>query len=543
MHNKILQKQDNGLPAGIQLAPYYFLIGQSGGWNYINDDGMVTIIFPGAILTDYSLELEDDFADAGQQDVEFTLGTDVAFADFAVYEGALNATQISSKQADIVAGKDSSVCRIDSSCVVTLEFPATGNYTLVAVAYDADTVAQTYASLVLNYVAKGDAVPVDIFAELVSTKKYERIGISSDNYLEYTVYGSDLVDVKIGLFQTNKFNAAPDDYIEYVIEGDEEKEVDFTVADSVLEAINDMGYTNVFTGLNPGLSYTLVVVASNGYEQKVALATASTTGDPLPIFMDYDVTDLDDTLPTKSSDFDGTYEFFAKVKGASTREKVSKAVEVKALNDSIVYAKGMLAPWASKYEFQDSINFFYEDGVLYTLSTAMDSISEDGYCAVLNYTNGKSLWSFQYDAVLVGGFVDKDNIAFGDTYGIGANGWMITLYWNNWTKSGNLTYIQDMLLSTPGQYDEFLAPARRSSLNQLSAAINAPRTNYVETELGYIRSTIKNFKNSQRIVSCGTDANLASVPEPRLISAKVVAVKAPVSKERSFEVHNKGIRF
>lgn len=537
--NKVIQYQDNGLPAGIQIAPYYYMM-SVGGWNYADanpdpTDGGIQFVFPGAVLTDYSLVIEPDFAAAGQQDVAFTFGADVAFVDFGAYEGALNANQIDGKLEGILAGTDTTVVRIDSSSVVTLEFPATGQYTIVAVAYDADSVPETVENVVLNYVASGDAVPVDVYAELVSTKKYERTkdSISSDNCLEYTVYGSNLTDAKIGLFITGKFNAAPADYVAYMLEDEDEE---FTVSADVLEQINGQGYTDVFVDLNPGLSYTIVVVATNGYEQKIATATATTTGDPLPIFMDYEMSDLDDKLPTAATDFDGKYEFFAKVKGASSRQKVSKAVELKALNDSTVNAKGMLAPWAGKYGFQDSIDFFYEDGILYTLSTALDSVSEDGYCAVLNYTNGSSVWSYEYDAVLVGGFVDKDNIAFVDYYGIGANGWLITLYYNNWSvKAGNLTWIQDMLLSTPGQYDAFLAPARsQSRLAELSSALNGPRTNFVETKLGHVKSTIKNFKSAQKIVSCGTNAGIASTPEPRSIAVKVVEVKA-LSKDHSFE--------
>ena len=388
--NKVLQYQDNGLPAGIQLAPYYYMNGV-GGWNYTTADGMVTIIFPGAVLTDYTLTLKADYADAGEQDVAFVFGADVAFAKYATYDGALNATQVDAKVEAILAGQEATAKTVDSTSVITLTFPATGDYTLVAVAYDADSVPQTTESLVLNYVAAADSVPVDIFAELVSTKKYERIieGLSSDNYLEFTIYGSDITGAFVGVFPSNKFNSDPIGYIEDMkeLDEDDDKDVDYALDAEAIELINATGYTDIWAGLNPGLEYTLVVIATNGYEEKIALATATTTGDPLPIFMDFDTSDLDDTMPTASKDFDGTYEFFAKVKGGSSREMVSKAVQLKALNDSIISVKGMLSSYAKKYGFKDSLNFFYEEGVIYTLSTALDSIAKDGYAAVLNYTS------------------------------------------------------------------------------------------------------------------------------------------------------------
>ena len=542
--NKVLQYQENGLPAGIQIAPYYYMM-QYGGWNYADanadpTDGGIQLIFPGAVLTDYSLEMISDFADEGKQDVKFIFGADVAFVDFGAYEGALNANQIDSKVEGILAGTDSTVVRVDSTSVVTLEFPATGQYTLVAVAYDADSVPETLETLVLNYVANNDSIPVDIFAELVSTKKYEKVAeISSDNYLEFTVYGSDLTDVKIGLFPTMKFNAAADDYIDYVIEGDEEEEIDFSVDAETLEKINGAGYTDIFTDLNPGTSYTLVVVASNGFEQAVALAEATTTGDPLPIYMEFDYTDFDDDLcPATSAGFEGTYDFFAKVNDNTVREPIS-SVTIKALNDSIIYAKGFMAKF-KKFGFNDSINFFFEDGYLYSLATTMDKLDGGSYYAALRYYNGKSIYSFTYDYILLGGFIDKDHIVFVDCFtGVDITGWMITAYSDSayTTKVGDFASYEGLMLTTPGIYDELFASGVQKRVSALSAALNAPRTNYVETERGYIKSTIRNLKKAQSIVSCGTKAGLAIESEPRSVAVKVVSVKA-LKRDNSLEQTN-----
>ena len=540
LHNKVLQYQDNGLPAGIQLAPYYYMNGV-GGWDYTTDDGMVTIIFPGAVLTDYTLTLKADYADAGEQDVAFVFGADVAFAKYATYDGVLNATQVDAKVEAILAGQEATAKTVDSTSVITLTFPATGDYTLVAVAYDADSVPQTTESLVLNYVAAADSVPVDIFAELVSTKKYERMieGLSSDNYLEFTIYGSDITGAFVGVFPSNKFNSDPKGYIEDMkeLDEDDDNDVDYALDAEAIELINATGYTDIWAGLNPGLEYTLVVIATNGYEEKIALATATTTGEPLPIFMDFDYTDFDDNLcPATAAGYNGTYEFFARVNDASSREKVS-SVKLTALNDSIVNAKGFMSK-LKKFGFNDSINFFFEDGYLYSLATTMDKLEGGSYAAALRYYNGSSIFPYTYDYLLVGGYVCEDNIAFVDcATGVNLTGWVVSAYSDNTyaTLVGNFASYEGLLLAKPGQYDDFLAPLRSNRLNELSAALNAPRTNYVETELGYVRSTIKNFKNAHKINACGTKAGLDIAAEPRSVEAKVVAVKAYQISERPLE--------
>ena len=539
LHNKVLQYQENGLPAGIQLAPYYYMNGV-GGWKYTTDDGMVTIMLPGGVLTDYSLDIFSDFADEGEQDVMFVFGSDVAFVEFATYEGALNANQIQSKADAIIAGEDSSAVTIDSTCVVTLSFPATGEYTLVAVAYDADSVAQSNESLVLNYVAADDEVPVDVFAELVSTKKYERQGLSSDNCLEYTIYGSDLTDVSVGLFQTLKFNADPEGYIASVIEDEDDE---YALSASVIGKINDLGYTNVFGGLNPGTSYTLVVVASNGYEADVTLATATTTGDPLPIFMEFDATDLDEELcPATISGYEKTYDFYAiRYYGESGIRELISTIDLKAVDDSTLMTVGLFGEDSEYYGLHDTIYFSYYEGMLYTLSNAM--YGDKGYQAAVRYYCSAGYFSWEYDYVMVGGFVDEDHLAFvddGSDYGI--NGWALTAYSDSaWTtRVGNIEVYLNPLFVTSGYYDESLTPVQASTrLDNLSAALNGVRTNHVETDLGYIKSTIENFKNASKYVSCGTKAELESVPEPRSISSKMVSVKAYERQERPFETTTK----
>lgn len=90
--SKVIQYQADGItPAGVQLAPYYYMDGL-GGWDKTQADGVVTIIFPGAALSDYSAKVSylgrftnidgDNFAVAN-----ITLGVDVETAKVAMVEG------------------------------------------------------------------------------------------------------------------------------------------------------------------------------------------------------------------------------------------------------------------------------------------------------------------------------------------------------------------------------------------------------------------------------------------------------------------------
>ncbi|MBO4462563.1 MAG: hypothetical protein J5797_00015 [Prevotella sp.] len=57
LHSYVIEYQENGLPGEIQLAPRYYMF-SVGGWNYSQNDGMVSIVFPGFYKKDFSIEAE-----------------------------------------------------------------------------------------------------------------------------------------------------------------------------------------------------------------------------------------------------------------------------------------------------------------------------------------------------------------------------------------------------------------------------------------------------------------------------------------------------
>lgn len=89
LHNKVLSYQESGLPAVVQLAPRYWLIGL-GGWNHSQEDGVMTITFPGVKIYDYSATIEY----AG-------LFTDPAGAVYALADYELTGADINAKNVKV----------------------------------------------------------------------------------------------------------------------------------------------------------------------------------------------------------------------------------------------------------------------------------------------------------------------------------------------------------------------------------------------------------------------------------------------------------
>lgn len=152
--NKVLSYQENGLPAQVQLAPLYYMYGV-GGFPYYNQNGVVTITFPGVVLTDYSVEMEylGKFVDASDNtsaEISVTMGDDVAYVKVAmantadekvVYDGII----------------DGSLNPIDmeEDGVSRFLMSRPGVYTAVAVSYNSQNEPQSYGSVQFEYTAGG----------------------------------------------------------------------------------------------------------------------------------------------------------------------------------------------------------------------------------------------------------------------------------------------------------------------------------------------------------------------------------------------------
>ncbi len=297
-YNKVLGYQDNGLPTAVQLAPFVNLpdYGTGGsGWDKTAVDGFITIVFPGAVLVDYSLEVTADYAVEGVTPVEFEAGADVAKISYVVLEGEANPIVKDETVAALAAGKAENAQTItaeemyedeDSGMLYAyadVTCPATGKYTLVAVAFDAEGVAQTGASEVFDYVASSDdTYDVTFNVEVSDTPaRFTEDGYTVYNSFAFTVYGGNkLTDVKIGVYSTSDVEKYGMDVIVSDLRYEDEKTNASVSADTLAMINTTAGFTDLYTGLKDGTSYTLVVWGTNGMQTAVVAEEYTTEKNP-----------------------------------------------------------------------------------------------------------------------------------------------------------------------------------------------------------------------------------------------------------------------
>lgn len=271
-YNKVISYQDDGVtPAGIQLAPNYYISGV-GAIDRSQEDGIITIVFPGAVLTDYTVNVSVGETVDGEIPVKFALGADVATAKYAVYEGELSKAAAERHANAIVKGDEESKV-VPETGAVSLTLDKSGVYSLVAVSLDDKNEFQKSAVSTFNYVAKGDEekYPVTVSAGLELTSRYEPEGYTKVNSALFYVYGKNLTEVKASLIPTAKLDPAKLDSL-----AREPK----SVSDSILNLVNTTGWADLFTELAPVTDYTLIVWASNSYRSKVVTSKITTDGLP-----------------------------------------------------------------------------------------------------------------------------------------------------------------------------------------------------------------------------------------------------------------------
>lgn len=262
---------------------WYYVVGL-GGWHTETFDTIG--IGDGFVRTDYSMKLATAFSEGGTIPVQFTLGADVTEVKYAVVESALSETMANNVANAIIEGTQENVKSFKPAStkeVIGVTLPATGTYTLVAVAYGGDPkAAQASAYTSFNYVAAGDSsYDIDLNVEVADTPaRYERDGLNAQNSFSYLVYAKDLTDVKMGVYTEATVTKNGLDAVVAALRYEDE-ETNYSVSADVLAEINTTkGYSSVISGLNPDTGYCVVVWATNDYQEKVVVGTYKT--DPLP---------------------------------------------------------------------------------------------------------------------------------------------------------------------------------------------------------------------------------------------------------------------
>lgn len=248
----------------------------NGGLYAANKDGMFRICLPGAVPVDYALSATFGYSSEGALPIAFKMGADIASVKYAIYQGKLADADIKTNVTAIAGNKEPNAKVVGETGVESVTLAKTDVYTLVAVGFDSKGEAQASVAGSFNYVAKEDSEKhaVVVNAGLELTNRFEGAGVTKINSISFYVYGSKLTDVKIGLYDKATVDKAGMDAVyKDVLAG-------ASLKDEILEKINNGGYSDVFTKLNPLTEYVMVVWATNGYLQKFVTASLSTDGLP-----------------------------------------------------------------------------------------------------------------------------------------------------------------------------------------------------------------------------------------------------------------------
>lgn len=265
---------------------YYYMIGV-GGWD--TDEYEVTAEAEGFTRVDYTFDVATDYTVEGEVPVTFELGADIAKINYVVAAGKLGPAALEELTAAVAAGKAENMQVITedqmfadeegkyASIVVTC--PATGEYTLVAAGLDAEGKAQASTSVVFDYVAADDAtydVEFTAFVEDVPAR-YEAEGMTKLNSFAFTVYGGNgITEAHIAIFETAAVEKDPAGIVSKV-----RNSASTALDEENLAKMNSVaGYSDVVSGLKDGVSYTLVVWATNGMQTKSAFVEYTTEKNP-----------------------------------------------------------------------------------------------------------------------------------------------------------------------------------------------------------------------------------------------------------------------
>ena len=275
---------------GFMLTVRYYIPGL-GGWSPA-DESLVGIA-SGFTRVDYSIDMELDYVQGDVLPVYFETGADVAEIKVAGYAGELTSTQVANKVAAISEGEEEAVVSVSTADFdvdeetgakygsTGLTFEESGVYTIVAVSFDAEGKAHESAYASHSYVSAADieeyAVKVKAGAE-ATPSRFEGEEYNSKNSFAFYVYGEDITDAHVGIFEASKYSKDVDAY-QSAVKLDE-KESYALDADAVA-AINAVGgFYDVVTGCAPNTEYVVLVWATNGNEETFTTATFKTDGLP-----------------------------------------------------------------------------------------------------------------------------------------------------------------------------------------------------------------------------------------------------------------------
>ncbi|MDD5891748.1 MAG: hypothetical protein PUC72_04340, partial [Bacteroidales bacterium] len=481
--------------------------------------GNLVIVMPGCKDNDYSLSIATDLSENGVTPVEIEMGADLAKTKYKFYEGKVAAADLPFEA--LAISRDEEAAFVEESGVVDASFAKTGVYTVIAVGVDAKGEMQAYKSAEFSYVAADDEVPVVLSCGIGSAAKYVPQGYNTDNTVEVYVYGKDLVEVKLAAVKLTDMITNQKGCIQTLLKTPSVKE-------ETLDLINTTGYAGPVTGLLPGTEYILLAYASNGYEEDLFMSEESifTTGDPLPIYQEFEGVD-EALLPKTKEGYYGTYNLYAintdNVTGLRDylcTVKISDGGYDQDNEIDLVKVENFWGADATKLGINGTTYFEYYGGVLYQLDNYYGQCANNPvwyatlqmFCEQGSFGPGKNYLSY-------GGYVTDGYISFftnHDTYDF--NQYALYIYGDEacTQKVGYWEIYQDILLVDATKDDNGIAPAPTS---KKSKTIN--KVDYTLLS-GSAFTTKERVKREPTIKVYTPDFKVVGTPAAKPANAKVV---------------------
>ena len=563
---------------------YFWVLGynnisnRNSGWSFPKDYDIIGIA-EGFTRADYTLKLEagiseyDEESTANVVPVSFKIGPDVDKVGYTILEGIASGAAIDAEVAaiakDTIDFKYATFVEAKGeSFIDKIELDKTGIYTLVAVGLDAKKKAQSNASINFKYILADDPDAVIVNVSASTTEAYVSKGYNPDVSLAYTISGAGVTGV-IPMFYTqaqveaqggieklvSDLKADPNYFYDLL------KDEEFTGALSAtdLASVNDNGYTDIFTsGVTPGTTYYVVVWATNGYGTEVAYDTMTTTGDPLPIYINYASADWNKEYElADASAWCGTWNLYGidYNLGGSLRSYLGKVnismsstpaagPDSEGLYDEYVDVKGLFGSfsWLEEHGitgFDDTYEMDVYGGAMYTFTNALkNDIFED--CTVYLYSKGEGSYGWDYATaywtcfipVADGYYAFVDN-KYGASYnfcGLGVHS----------AENGWLNRVSDQLLVDPAKDENGLAP------KSIQHAINAAKSSFSECvikaeDMGLtgkeaaraaIKAYMKGYDMKRHIITPAGVQGLAPVTSVRRVAAKHSISLKPVKSAK-----------
>lgn len=288
-HNKVKQYQSNGLPAVVQCAPMYYLPIYGGGWDYSQDDDVITIVFPGAELSDYSLSAEYSGMRIAADNttasavIDFSYGADVASISYAFAAG--NITSAPEEVINAIAnGTADNVYTVDDlpegpSAVSVSAQLEPGVYTVVAMPAGESGKLSTSDAIAYQFYFPGIGGTEIPECEIQAVLAYvsELIPDYASQYPDYSslafvVAGNEIASATYLMTTTELINEFDESEWPSLVEVN-----GYAFEAAQIESINKGGYASLFNGMDSNTSYTLLVSATNVYGKSALVSSTLST--------------------------------------------------------------------------------------------------------------------------------------------------------------------------------------------------------------------------------------------------------------------------